>query len=81
MKLAIATLLAARRWTPAELATRSGGRVSRSLAYRLAADEWTCLKRSHLDGLCDALDLDDPGPLFELRTPAKKKPHRAPRRR
>jgi DNA-binding Xre family transcriptional regulator len=65
MRLRVSDLLSARGWTAYELSKRSKGRISMSAAYRLAGDEWKCLSADVLEGLCDVLELDDPGELFE----------------
>lgn len=64
MELSVPALLAERGWTAYELSKRSGGKISMSAAYRLAAGDWRCLSRSVLEGLVLAFEIEDPGPLF-----------------
>jgi DNA-binding Xre family transcriptional regulator len=73
MRLRVSDLLAERQMTAYELAKRSGGRIGISTAYRLARGEWKALSETVLDALCDVLEIDDPGPLFERQARPKRR--------
>lgn len=65
MKLRVPELLEERGLTAYALAKASDGRLSLSTAHRLARGEWKCLSAEVLEALCEVLEIDDPGPLFE----------------
>lgn len=65
MRLRVPELLEERGLTAYALAKASDGRLSQSTAHRLARGEWKCLSSDVLEALCDVLEIDDPGPLFE----------------
>lgn len=73
MRLRIAELLAERQMTPYQLCKQSNGRISMTVAYRLAKNQWRCLSSDVLETLCDVLDLSDTGPLFEREKPKKRR--------
>lgn len=65
MRLRVPELLDEAGITAYELSKRSGGRISLTVAYRLARGEWKCLPAETLEVLCDVFGIEDPGPLFE----------------
>ncbi|HEY4303019.1 MAG TPA: helix-turn-helix transcriptional regulator [Gemmatimonadaceae bacterium] len=76
MRLRVPELLAEKGMTAYELAKRSGDRISLSAAYRLARGEWRAISSDVLDALCDVLEIDDPGPLFERDDAGRRKNRR-----
>lgn len=66
MRVRIAELLQKRRMSPYGLAMASGGRITLSRAYRLAAREghFATMPAKVLEALCDVLDVE-PGELLE----------------
>lgn len=71
MRLRVPELLRARGSTAYRLAADSGGRLSLSIAYRLAkTGAFRCLRPEQLEALCEVLEVE-PGELFE-RVPAKR---------
>lgn len=58
--------------TAYELSKRSAGRISMNMAYRLARGDFRAVTPAVLDALCEVFGIDDPGPLFERDTPAKR---------
>lgn len=73
MRLRVGELLQERGLTAYQLAKQSGGRISMTVAYRLARGEWKALSETVLDALCDVFEIDDPGPLFARDGKPKKR--------
>ena len=71
MRLRVPELLKKRGLTAYSLATRSGGRISMTMAYAYSRKgAFRCLSPEQLEALCEVLDVE-PGELF-VRTPARK---------
>lgn len=66
MRLRVSEILDERGMTAYGLHKASGGDLSLSACYRLAADDWDQLSRDALTALCDALKVE-PGELFAYR--------------
>lgn len=58
VRLRIPELLDQYGWRARDLADALAGRVVQSVAYKLAAGEWRCLKREHIAALCDVLNVE-----------------------
>jgi hypothetical protein len=54
----------------------SGGRISLSMAYRLAKGTFGMISAEVLEALCDIFGIDDPGPLFARERPLARRPGR-----
>lgn len=64
MELRVSQILDRLGKTAYWLSEASGGRISMSAAYRLAADEWEQLPRETLAALCDTLGVE-PGEILD----------------
>jgi DNA-binding Xre family transcriptional regulator len=69
MRLRVPELLAERKMTAYALHKASGGRISLSMAYRLAKGSFGMVSADVLEALCDIFAIDDPGPLFARERP------------
>lgn len=67
MRLRVPELLAERNMTAYAMHKASGGRISLSMAYRLAKGTFGMISADVLEALCDVFDIEDPGPLFTRR--------------
>ena len=74
MRLRVPELLAERKMTAYAMHKASGGRISLSMAYRLAKGTFGMISADVLEALCDIFGIEDPGPLFARRgTPAPRR--------
>jgi len=73
MRLRVPELLAERKMTAYAMHKASGGRISLSMAYRLAKGTFGTLSGDVLEALCDIFGIEDPGPLF-LRERGARRP-------
>jgi DNA-binding Xre family transcriptional regulator len=64
MRLRVPQLLAERKMTAYAMHKASGGRISLSMAYRLAKGTFGMISADVLEALCDIFGIEDPGPLF-----------------
>ena len=81
MRLRVPELLAERKMTAYAMHKASGGRISLSMAYRLAKGTFGLISADVLEALCDVFEIDDPGPLFVRNHAAARIPKRARQRR
>ena len=81
MRLRVPELLADRDMTAYAMHKASGGRISLSMAYRLAKGTFGMISAEVLEALCDIFDIGDPGPLLARGTsPARGTRARTSRR-
>lgn len=73
MRLRVPELLAGRKMTAYAMHKASGGRISLSMAYRLAKGKFGTISGDVLEALCDIFGIEDPGPLF-LRERGARRP-------
>ena len=77
MRLRVPELLAERKMTAYAMHKASGGRISLSMAYRLARGTFGMISADVLEALCDIFDIQDPGPLLTRERPAGRRAGRS----
>ena len=77
MRLRVPELLAERKMTAYAMHKASGGRISLSMAYRLARGTFGMISADVLEALCDIFDIQDPGPLLARERPAGRRAGRS----
>ena len=73
MRLRVPELLAERKMTAYAMHKASSGRISLSMAYRLARGTFGMISADVLEALCDIFDIQDPGPLLARERPAGRR--------